>query len=137
MEEKQIEREVPAADLHRVLGTDEAEITPHFNDELSEILQQTPMQIGLRMTIRKTQELDDVGILEEIRRRRMSLNQRSRGLGRVEHRTFKEGGTELTFELPRAPSLPHCQTHIEFTLFGALALAQDDEVVGPGQLSHQ
>jgi hypothetical protein len=48
-----------------------------------------------------------------------------------------EAGLDLPFEFAFAPALVDGQAHVEFVLLGAFTLAQNDQVVGPRQLSHQ
>jgi len=55
----------------------------------------------------------------------------------VQHRTLEQGGLELAFKVTASPLLLNTHPQIKLTLLWPLALAQDDEVVGPGQLSHQ
>jgi len=52
------------ADLHGVLGADEAEVAPEFGQEAPEVLQQCAMKVGLRVAGGETEELEVVGVLE-------------------------------------------------------------------------
>ena len=49
VEEEQVEHEVPPADLDRVLAADEAEVAAELDQELLELLDQGPLQVGLGM----------------------------------------------------------------------------------------
>ncbi len=47
MEEQQVEGEVPATDLQRVFGADEAEVAAQLDEKVLEPRQQALMQVGL------------------------------------------------------------------------------------------
>jgi hypothetical protein len=55
----------------------------------------------------------------------------------MKYRAFKECRSELSFEFSFAPFLLEGQPQVKFTFFLTLALAEDDQVVRPRQLSHQ
>ncbi len=67
VEEEQVKGEIPPADLDRVLAADVAEIAAELDQELLELLDQGPLQVGLGMLGRKVQELHEIGILEDRR----------------------------------------------------------------------
>ena len=73
VEEEQVEGEVPPADLDRVLAADEAEVAAKFDQELLELLDQAPLQVGLGMPGRKVKELDEIAVLEDRWRRRDAI----------------------------------------------------------------
>jgi hypothetical protein len=73
MEEQQIQREVAPADLHRVLATDEAEVTAQFDQEIIQPQQQTAMQVGLRMSLWQAEKFKQVAVLEDAGGTRMSV----------------------------------------------------------------
>ena len=43
----------------------------------------------------------------------------------------------MTLEFAFAPPFAQAETEVEFAFFRALAAAQDEQIVGPRQLSHQ
>ena len=51
VEEEQVECEVPPADLERILAADEAEVAAEFDQELLELFDQAPLQVGLRSVL--------------------------------------------------------------------------------------
>ena len=65
MEEEEVERKIPPADLERELGADEAEITAQFDEEVAELEQQTLMEIGLAVAGREIKEFEQVAVLED------------------------------------------------------------------------
>ena len=95
------------------------------------------MQVGLVMPVGQAEELDQIGVPEHLRRRRVGLSHHRCDFWRVQHGALEQGRLELALQLPFAPALLHRHAQVELTFLGPLALAQDDEVVGPGQLSHQ
>ncbi len=52
VEEDEIDGEVLIADLDRILGADEAEVSTELRDEATEVAQQRTVQIRLRVVIR-------------------------------------------------------------------------------------
>ena len=76
MEEEEVEREVPATDLHRVFGADEAEVAAEFGDETAQITQQTGMKISLGVVLRQAEKLQDVGVFKEFGGLRVNFSQR-------------------------------------------------------------
>jgi hypothetical protein len=95
------------------------------------------VQVGLFVLGGQVEELDQVGVLENRQGLGMGLPYHLGSLGRVKHRAFEQRALELAFQLAAAPALANREPEVEFPLFGALALAEDDEVVRPGQLSQQ
>jgi len=51
--------------------------------------------------------------------------------------TLEKGLTELPFQFPLAPALLDGPAQVKLPFFRSLGLRQDDEIVGPGQFSHQ
>ncbi|MNC61732.1 hypothetical protein D3C75_1116950 [compost metagenome] len=76
MKEQQVQCEIPAANLKRILRADEAEVPAQFAQELFEPLHQCAMQVSFSMVPRQAKELDHVGISENIHGRRIILPQR-------------------------------------------------------------
>lgn len=58
VEKQQIQREVPAAHLQGVFAADKAEIAAQFDQKVFKLMQQTLVQIGLKVTARQVQKLD-------------------------------------------------------------------------------
>lgn len=73
MEEQQVEGEVALADLERKLGADEAEVAAEFDEEVLEAVEQTAMQVELAVRFRQGEELDQVGVAEDVQGLRMNL----------------------------------------------------------------
>lgn len=65
MKEQQVECEVPAANLHGVLRTDETEVAAEFDQKRLEPREQPAMQVRLAVFIGQIQEFDHVGVLED------------------------------------------------------------------------
>ena len=65
MEEQQIEREIPPADLERELGADEAEVAAQLDEEVAELEEQTLMEIRLAVAGREAEEFEEVAVLED------------------------------------------------------------------------
>ena len=65
IEEEQIQGEVPAADLEQVLAADEAEVSSQLDEELFEILNQSPFQVLLPIGPGQVEEFDQVAIFED------------------------------------------------------------------------
>lgn len=86
---------------------------------------------------RQPKELERVAVAKDGERLGVRLSHRWCDFWRVEDGLLKEGRLELTFEPAAAPSFLYCHPQVEIALFRPLALAQDEEVVAPGQLSHQ
>ena len=62
VEEQQVEREVPAADLKRILRPHETEVAAQFDHEIPELAEQAEVQVGLAVFRRKVQEFDHIGV---------------------------------------------------------------------------
>jgi hypothetical protein len=65
MEEEQVQRKIPVADLQRVFRTDKTEVASQLNEKILQLIQQAAVQIGLRVDCREAEELDSVGIPED------------------------------------------------------------------------
>lgn len=65
VEEQQVDDEVTAADLDRVLAPNEAEVAAEFVQELLELLDQGAFEVGLGMPGRQVYELDEIAVLED------------------------------------------------------------------------
>ena len=76
MEEQEIDGEVLFADLHRVLGTDEAEIATELGDESAEVTKECTVEVGLGMAVGKAEELERIGVLEVLHGGGVDLCQR-------------------------------------------------------------
>ena len=68
---------------------------------------------------------------------RPSSSQRCRDFRRRRHCPLEQRELELPLELPAGPLLLSDDLQIELALLGPLALAKDDEMVRPGDLSQQ
>ena len=49
MEEDQIDREVLVANLHRVLGADEAEVATELREKAAQVAEESAVEVGLRV----------------------------------------------------------------------------------------
>ncbi len=65
VEEEQVQREIPPADLDRVPAADEAEVATQLQQELLELLHQAALQVGLGVAGRKVNEFNEIGVLED------------------------------------------------------------------------
>lgn len=74
VEEEEIQREVPATDLNRVLRANEREVAPEFVDETTEVTKKAGVEIGLGVLLRKAEELQHVGISEHRFRARVKFS---------------------------------------------------------------
>ncbi len=68
VEEHEVDRKILVTDLHRVLGADETEVAAELGDKSAEIAQQCAVEISLRVTTRKIDELERVDIFEVFNR---------------------------------------------------------------------
>ena len=66
VEEQQVEGEIALSDLHRVLGAHEAKVPTQLDEEVLEPIHEPAMQVVLRVLARQVEELDHVGVLEDI-----------------------------------------------------------------------
>lgn len=78
MEEHEVDREVLAADLHRVLRTDKARVPSQLRQEAAKVPKERAMEVGLGVIGGEAEELDVVGVLELVDRRRVKLSHRWR-----------------------------------------------------------
>ena len=65
VKEQQVECEVPAANQHRLLGTDETKVAAKFDQKRLEPREQPAMQVRLAVFIGQIEEFDHVGVLED------------------------------------------------------------------------
>ena len=123
VEEEQVEGEVPPADLERVLAADEAEVAAELDQELLELLDQAALQVGLGVAGRQVEELDEIAVLEDARRRGAILSAVVRVLpetgpsARTGHRRAAVPARGLTIS-------GRGQAEVELALLVPLALAQ-------------
>ena len=96
--------EVAAADLDGELGADEAEVAAELDQEVAELGDQRPVQIGLGVAGGQVEELDDVGVLEDRQGVGMGLSHHWRDHWRVQDGPLEQGGAELPFQLSAGPS---------------------------------
>ena len=73
MKKEEVEREILFADLHGVLGADEAEVPPELGEELTQIEKKGLMKIGFGVAFGQIQKFDDVAVLEHAFRLGMQL----------------------------------------------------------------
>lgn len=73
MEEHEVDSEVLVADLNGVLRADEAEVATQLGEESTEVPQERSVKVGLGVIGGEAEELDVVGVLELVDRRRVKL----------------------------------------------------------------
>ena len=95
VEEQQVEGEIATANLHGELGADEAEITAQLDQEVLQLEQKAPVQVGLGVLGGQVEELDQVGVLENRQGLGMGLPYHLGSLGWVKHRAFEQRALEL------------------------------------------
>ena len=66
VEEQEVEREVAPADLERDLAAEEAEVAAQLGDEGAQAGEQRAVQVGLGVVVGQAEELEDVGVLEDL-----------------------------------------------------------------------
>lgn len=95
------------------------------------------MEVPLRVVKREAQELEVVGVLELAESRRMHSRQSSGCLSLRGVASERRPGLNLPLELTLGPPLLDGSKDIELARFRRLRLAEDDQMVGLRQLSHQ
>ena len=86
---------------------------------------------------REIEELDQIRVLEDFAGLGMVFPQRKRELGRRQDDAFEQGPGELALQLPLAPPLADGDAQVKLAFLLAFAAAHNEQVVGPGQFSHQ
>ena len=74
MEEKEIQRKILLANLHRKLGANKAEVAPQLDQEVPEPTQQALVQVRLAVALRQAEKLEQVSIFEDAERLWMTLS---------------------------------------------------------------
>ena len=95
------------------------------------------MQVRLRMACWQPEELKHVGVFQGIDRIGVRLSQRCRDFWGLRHCALEQGQLELALELPTGPLFTGHRLQVELALFRPLGLANNHEVVRPGNLSQQ
>jgi hypothetical protein len=73
VEEDEVDREIPTADLNRILRADEAEVAPELADEPTKVAEKRAMEVGLGVLLRQAQKLQAVLVLEVFEARWVNL----------------------------------------------------------------
>jgi len=84
------------------------------------------------MAGRKVEEFDQVTVLEHAERFGVGSSRHWRDFCRAQHGAFEQRGLELALQLATRPLLADRPTQVELALLRAFALAENDEVMGPG-----
>src|SRR5579875_1570829 len=137
MKEEKVQCKVARAYLYRKLGTDKAEIPAKLQQELFHAVEQCTVKLILAMLLWQPEKLDDVGISENISCLWVCFGNSRRNLSRGKHGSLKERHVELPLQLAARPPFLYCNPKVKFAFLGSLASRQDDEMVGPRQLSQQ
>ena len=77
VEKKEVEAEILAADLKKVLLAHEAEIAAQLDEEATDIGDERVLEIAFGMAIRQVEKIKEVGVLEDARGGRVNLCHRS------------------------------------------------------------
>jgi len=93
MKEQQVQGEISAVYLERVLRTDKAEVAAEFDQERPQLVEQSPMQIRVCVNGRRPQKFQVVSDLEDADRFGMRLSHHWRDFWRAFiSRTLANGG---------------------------------------------
>jgi hypothetical protein len=137
MKEEEVEEKIATADLQTEALGHEGEVRAELQQELPQVGNQGLLQLQLGMGLGQVEELEQVDVFKNLMRKGMQLSRRRRDNWRREDDAFEPCAGKLPFQLAPAPPFLDRKAHVILALFGPLAAAQDHQVVGPGQLSHQ
>ena len=65
MKEKQVEFEIPAADLDGIVAADEAKVAAEFDQKILEALDQAAMKVALGVVLGETEEFEQIAVFED------------------------------------------------------------------------
>ena len=129
MKEKQVEHEILIANLQWNFRTNKAKVTPHFDEELPEAIQEPAMQFCLGVCLGEPEEFQCVAVAKDGESVGMSFSHHWRDFWRREGRALEKGGPDPPLQLALAPTLLTCHAHVELAFFRQFALAQNLKVV--------
>jgi len=130
MEEQQVDPEPVVADTQAALPAAEREVGAELEHEALEISHERVLEIGLRVLVVKTEELEHQRIFDGLLRRHLVFAPSDLTL--VEHRdlvsrqrrALVEQRVDLTDELPDGPAAPKCFGLVELSRGRVLDLEQ-------------
>ena len=135
MKEHQVDGKVLVADLDQIFRSHKAEVPAQLVDESDQIPEKRAVEVRFGVVLCESEELQAVGPFELVGCRRADLCRLRRHL--LRRRQASEGGTsaDLSFQLPLGPASLDRSEQVELAFFRILRATEEDQVMGPRQLS--
>lgn len=113
------------------------QVAAELGDEAAEVPNEGAVEVALGVAVGEREELEAVGVLELVEGVGVDSYERGGCSLRGGCATQSRARLDLPLELALGPALLDRSEDVEFARFSRLRLAEDDEVMGPGQLCHQ